>query len=819
MRATLPFLVLAVLLGCPATTPTPELPPTDPEPDESSELPSYLSPDFEDISNVVAREGEPSAVAQPIFANTRGVVLDVQFSPDGERLAFSTSDKVIGIIDTATGQLRAYRRVRVRADESIRLVGFDGTATRLLFLTFGYSESNVYAWDLWTNRFRVIEQEQVEGFGTVAFAGESLVHSGYESNTVRIITPDAETRQVQLDREVQEIVSASDRRTVLLETNESVVLLDTQTSSIIANIEGSVGAVRPGGGLIVINQEEGSRLVDERGETVALLRNTSASFTARGELILDRENSEGDKVRQIINPRTREQIAEFTLQTDSSRHQDYGRTSYSIEEQGRLVVRHDLATGDSTNLFVGWDIEDEFEDDDAVETVENMLERATDQGVVRGFQLSPDQTLLAIAFGPAVRIIDIASREERARYTNESGESSVWRVDDLDDGVGVWGRGWSQLWGSNGFHQIRCADSESGARLIRNIPAANSNYRACYGDREIEPEAAGDNLILGTDGERFAERAGNQILLRDFTNGRTRARYRLPDNLEVYCEGGGCSSIYHPATNRSAWLLDNLVSTAYLISSGRPRELGEAGWGTRPVGNRLFAVTEEGAKLYDTRGRTVSTLVGDQVAIDSDGTQWVSKQGDELVVQDVASGSERARLPSPEEVGVIQLFGDAILTRSPQTLTLHNTRGAAAIQFPSRTPISVFPDGSHFVVCDSGSLSLRRIEGQVRRELGDCGLGEQIFLIDPETDASGEISGYAALDSVTVVDVFNLAGGPPLTIRTNGGVPVAYSDGKFWTPDEHRSAVRWRAAGSLLSAEVGPAEAHYDATLLSRFFR
>ena len=123
------------------------------------------------------------------------------------------------------------------------------------------------------------------------------------------------------------------------------------------------------------------------------------------------------------------------------------------------------------------------------------------------------------------------------------------------------------------------------------------------------------------------------------------------------------------------------------------------------------------------------------------------------------------------------------------------------------------------MVCEAGSLSLRRVEGEVHRELGDCGLGEQIFLIDPETSASGEVTGFAALDSVTLVDVFNLAGGAPLTLRTNGGVAVAYSDGKLWARDDQRAALRWRAAGSILTAALGEAEPHYDAALLSRFFR
>lgn len=798
------FLAILLLAGCPATTPTPELPPTE-EPEETPSVSGYLEEGWEDVPTHVAREGTPSATAEPVFRTTRGRILDMVFSPDGSGIAFSTSDKVIGIVDATSGELRAYRRVRVRADESIRLVGFDGTGTRLLFLTFGYSESNVYAWDLWSDRYRVIEQEQVEGFGTVAFGGESLVHSGYESNTVRIIKPDAETQRIDLEHEVQAMAGAADRKTVLLETNEAVAFLDTSTGGIVAHVEGSIGAIRPGGGLIAIRQDEGTRVVDERGETVAMLRDTEVGFTPAGELVLDRRDEGSTTIRrEILDPRTRETLAELTIEMDIHRHQDEGRVSYTIEDDGRAVVRYDLSTETPTELFAGWPEGEPAND-------------GLEPDEVNAFELSPNRDLLVVGFGRQLRILDATSGQERARYENGSGESSVWEVDDLENGIGVWGRGWAQIWSAAGFHQVRCPGSESGARLIGGVPSVRSNYLACRGDQQLEPESEESNLILGMHGDRFVERAENQLLLRDFTNGRTRARFRLPDEFEVYCEGGGCSAIYHSVSNRSAWLLDNLVSEAWLLGPGRPRSLGEAAWGTKPVGNRLFAIVDEGAKLYDTRGREVASIEGEHVAIDADGTQWVTHQGDELIVQTVA-GAERARMPSGE-VASLELYGDAIVTRGDGHITIHNTRGASPIQLPNRTPIAVLPDGSHFVVCESGSLSLRRVEGEVRRELGNCGLGEQLFLIDPETSESGEVTGYVALDSITIVDVFNLAGGAPLTLRTNGGVAVAYSDGKFWTTDEHRGDVRWRDAGSILSASLGPAESHYDATLLSRFFR
>ena len=803
MRRLALFLLVA---GCPATTPTPELPPRE-EPEETARVSGYLEADFADVPTHVAREGSASAAAAPVFKTTRGRILDMVFSPDASAIAFSTSDKVIGIVDAGSGELRAYRRVRVRADESIRLVGFDGTGTRLLFLTFGYSESNVYAWDLWSDRFRVIEQEQVEGFGTVAFGGESLVHSGFESNTVRIIKPDAETQRIDLEHEVQRMVSAADRKTVLLETSESIAFLDTSTGGIVAHVQGSIGEIRPGGGLIAIQQDEGTRIVDEGGETVAMLRDTEVRFTPTGELVLDRRDEEGTIAREILDPRTRETLAELSISMNLSRHQDEGRVSYTIEDDGRAVVRYDLSSGEPTELFAGWERGgDETMDEDG------------EYLVVNSFELSPSRDVLAVGFGSELRILDAATGEQRARYTNGSGESSVWEVDDLDEGIGVWGRGWSQIWGAGGFHQVRCPGSEAGARLIRGVPAVRSNYRACYGDTQHEPESEDSNLILGVHDQRFVERAESQILLRDFTNGRTRTRFRLPDELEVYCEGGGCSAIYHPATPRSAWLLDNLVSTAWLIGPGRPRSLGEAAWGTRPVGNRLFAIVDEGAKLYDTRGREVASLEGEHIAIDADGSQWVAHRGDELIVSAV-SGAERARIPSGGEVVNVELYGEAIVTRGDGKIRIHNTRGAASLEFPIRTPIAVLPDGSHFVVCEAGSLSLRRVEGEVRRELGACGLGEQLFLADPETSASGEVTGFVALDSVTVVDVFNLAGGAPLTLRTNGGVAVAYSDGKYWMTDDHRGDVRWRDAGSLLTATMGAPDAHYDADLLSRFFR
>lgn len=806
MRFPLPAILL-LAVGCPATTPPPELPPRE-DPEETPSVSGYLEADFEDVPAYVAREGTPGASGEPVFRTTRGRILDMVFSPDGSGIAFSTSDKVIGLVDAASGELRAYRRVRVRADESIRLVGFDGTGTRLLFLTFGYSESNVYAWDLWTDRYRVIEQEQVEGFGTVAFGGEALVHSGYESNTVRIIKSDAETQRIDLEHEVQRMVGAADRKTVLLETREAVAFLDTNTGGIVAHVEGSIGAVRPGGGLIAIVQDDGTRVVDERGENVAMLRDAEVHFTSTGEIVLDRRDEGTTTIRrEILDPRNRETLAELTIEMDIHRHQDEGRVSYAIEDDGRVVVRYDLSTGEPTELFAGW-----AEGGDATADADGEYHE------VNSFELSPARDVLAVGFGNELRILDAASGEQRARYVNGSGESSVWEVDDLENGIGVWGRGWAQIWSASGFHQIRCPGSESGAKLVGGEPAVRSNYRACRGDAQLEPENEESNLILGVHGDRFVERAESQLLLRDFTTGRARTRFRLPDDLEVYCEGGGCSAIYHPASSRSAWLLDNLVSTAYLIGPGRPRALGMAAWGSKPVGDRLFAVVDEGAKLFDTRGREVASLEGDHVAIDDDGTQWVTHQGNELIVQTIA-GAERARLPITGEVTSLELFGDAIVTRGDGHITIHNTRGASPVQLPIRTPIAVLPDGSHFVVCEAGSLSLRRVEGEVRRELGDCGLGEQLFLIDPESSASGEVTGFVALDSVTIVDVFNLAGGAPLTLRTNGNVAVAYSDGKFWTTDEHRSDLRWRDAGSILSAPLGPAESHYDAALLSRFFR
>ena len=799
--------ILLAFVGCPTTTPPLEHPPRDEVPDESSGIRGYLEAGHRDVAAWVEREGNPSAGAQPVFPTTRGRVLDLVYSPDGRGIAFSTSDKVIGILDATSGELRAYRRVRVRADESIRIVGFDGTGTRLLFLTFGYSESNVYAWDLWSDHYRVIEQEQVEGFGTVAFGGEALVHSGYESNTVRIIKSDAETQRLDLEHEVQRMVGAADRRTVLLETNESVAFLDTTAGAIVAHVEGTIGAVRPGGGLVAIDQGDGTRVVDERGETVAMLRDARARFTSAGELVIDRR-VEGELRREILDPRTRETLAELTVGVDVSRHEDDGRVSYAIEDDGRAIVRYDLATGEGSELFAGWE-----------RGGEETMDADGEYLVVNAFELSPDRRSLAVAFGTEIRILDLESGDIRARYANGSGESSVWEVDDLDDGIGVWGRGWAQIWSARGLHQVSCPGSEGGATLIRGVPAVRSNYRACWGDTQHQPESEENNLILGVHADRFVERAEAQILLRDFTNGRTRARFRIPDDLEVYCEGGGCSSMYYPAGPRAAWLLDNLVSTAWLIGTGRPRQLGYAGWGSKPVGNRLFAVSDEGAKLYDQRGREVADLEGEHVAIDADGSQWVAHRENELIVYAIADGSERARVPAEDEIATLEIHGDAIVTRGEGDLTLHNTRGAAPIRFPNRTPIAVLPDGSHFVVCETGSLSLRRIEGEVRRELGDCGLGEQIFLIDPETSASGEVTGFVALDSVTLVDVFPLAGGAPLTLRTNGDAAVAYSDGKYWTPDAHRDAVRWREAGSILSADLGPAAPHYDATLLSRFFR
>ncbi|MEM9067985.1 MAG: hypothetical protein AAGE52_05740 [Myxococcota bacterium] len=797
--------LLILLIACGSTPPV-ETTTTPPEaPPEVEQPRGFLAEGFTDAEVVPRTDGV--APGGPVFPSVRGGIYELAYTPAGDAVVALTTDRVVALIDARTGLLRAARRVAVRYDHSVWLGTFDHTGTRLLVMTSGYPVTDTYVWDLRSNEWHHISQLNGEQPSVAVFVGDKVVQT--QEGGLRVTNPDGTTRTIELevatddppDDNAERFVPLDDR-TLLVQSGEELLFIDVETGGQRATAPaGDAVFVRSQGGLLAIQDGRDTRLLSANAETRGVLRGSHAHFSRDGLVVIDEV---GGDARKIVDPRTAETVAEGTYRGSSGLL--WGSDEFADRDDGRMLVRRNLVSGTDTTLLELWPEGEQapFDEDTGVEPV------------VRAFALSPDGTQVAISRIDRVLFVDAQSGEAEASFSTGAGESSVWGVEPADDGFVVWGRGWTQRWRPEGLSTTRCP-GDGQVVSLGSETGFMTPYQACVGDSQV----GGNGSLIGLHGERFVDFANNQFQLRDFRTGRIRSRFRAPSNMEIYCEGN-CSARYIPLSARSALVLSLADGSAWLVGSGRPRELG------RSLGDVIAsfrfgdAVALGGTELlavYNTRGRKISEVPGSVFGADPEGGVVTTWHEGTLRVVASPGGTERMRAEVPEPRR-LELRDNALIVTSEDGIGLWNVAaGREVSRVAPRTSYGLFQDGSHFVVCEAGRISVRRVtDGEMASQLGSCALADSLTLLEASVSEDGTFHGWVAVDAVTVVQVHPLAGGEPLVIRTSGGRSVASRGGKLWCEPSALEGLRFRDEGPLTEGAIVDARERHDPDLLKRFF-
>lgn len=782
-----------LLVACASTpTPTPTPPPTEPEP--APVAAPWLAAEVE-VSSRPASTPSPRGAVVPI--GLRGYVHSSRWSPNGDLVAVVTNEKIVALVDAATGEVRAARRLRVRRESSAILRDFDGT--RLLVSHSDYEDEGAVIWDVVADSWR--ELRLAPSDHAAALTPRGVLVRGERT----LSQMDDEGRRVALPDDGRPLV-VGDHVVVDAGNHTSLSRLpsgDESEVQRIARVPGRLRATRPRGGLFATEVGGAVRVARVTDGNVVFAR-TFAGFRELGWDHADRffvdAEQEGVASRHRFDGRTGEPVDVVRLAHVDDEALVVGESILAVAASGALV-RTTLGGDDATEWRAA-------PPDDA----EPMYDDVTGEELGRVLlSHSPDASRVLLLDGLDLAVLDASDGHTIAAVPrDDSGATSVWGVETTPGGVVVWGRSHVSHWSEHGARVFECqgrgfffGDDET--------PGWSSGYAACVGgQRGTWPAWDADEgypAWVGGGSNRelfvFSER---KLLRVDARSLRARGAVRGLRDLSLECYEEGCEGQVFPF-GRSLLLWGS--TTGIVEPSGRFHAL--EGWPSARGGERMVFAGDT-PQVMDPRGRVVRELpeIG-QVSLEPNGARLARSTDHDVFVERTDDGSELWHFELAGTVR-LELHDSALLVVGEEEQhVIHLPTGTTRVRVSRAAHVALDAEGERAAICDEGRLSLHSIiAGRHVADLGTCELADSLAFV-----AGGRMVAVPSRTQVTLVRTDDRR-----RLIVHGYRTEAYAeDGEHVLATEGvAEKLRWRGPGAIATAPLGPLAPSRDPELLRRFF-
>jgi hypothetical protein len=730
-------------------------------------------------------------------------VVDAHWAPDGASLAVVTNEKLVGLVDARTGELRAARRVLVFRESNVRIEDFDGDRVLLSYGAYGEDEGAI-VWDLVADAWQVLTEQ-----GGAACA---LTPTG------AIVRHEAEEAFVHVDHAGERVTLGPGERVhtigahTVIDEGEGVTVIASPAAGEhaarrVGHVSGSFAAIRSRGGLLATREGDLVRVARLEDAAVVLER----PFEGLREVSWDRQDRfvveverEGALVRHRFDGLRGEPIDVVPVAHREPDDLVVGDVVLTVEGDGTIERR-------ALDGTVAARLREPFGDD-----VELDYDPLTGEELGRALQSpSPDATRVLLHEGSDLHVIDPSDGRVVATVPrDDSGATSVWGVEATPRGAVVWGRSHVSHWGPRGAHVFACRGSGFFFGDDDNPGWSNGNA-TCVGERRGEwPMWDEENglpaWVAGPHGDGLLVLSAGQLLHVDARTLRATRRTRVPAGFTLDCYEEGCEA-RSVRLGRGAWLHGS--SGGFVDATGRLRTV-DAENATFVGGERVWVLEATRSRVLDASGRVLreGAPATSLAAMSPDGA-WIARANDDgvVIVERTNDGVEVARVEATL-TGIRTLHERALVGVDEEGLYVwHLPTGAARGRFTLGTPVTLDASGDRLAVCAEGRLELHSVaDGRRVATLGGCELADSIAFVGSDR--------FVAVRSRTQVTFFRLADGRRLVVHGAGEAAFA-EDGErvFATPGAERG-LRWRAPGAIATATMSTIDDRLDPTLVSRFF-
>ena len=791
---------MVVVLGACASAP-PSVPSALPPPPAEPEAPApWLSAE---VTLPEPSRSEPSTRGALVPTGLRGRVVDARWAPDGASLAVVTNEKLVGLVDARTGDLRAARRVLVFRESNVRIEDFDGDRLLLSYGAYGEDEGAI-VWDLVADAWQVLTEQ--------GGAGCALTPTG------AIVRDEEEGTFEHVDHGGERVTLGPGERAhavgahAVIDEGEGVTVValpvvGEHTARRIGRVAGSFAALRARGGLVATREGDLVRVARLADAAVVLER----PFEGLREVSWDRQDHfvveverEGSLVRHRFDGARGEPIDVVSVAHREPDDLTIGDAVLTVDGDGTIERR-------ALDGTVAARLREPFGDD-----VELEYDPISGEELGRALRSpSPDETRVLLHEGSDLHVIDVA--DGRVVVTvprDDSGATSVWGVVATPRGAVVWGRSHVSHWGPRGAHVFECrgsgfffGDDDS--------PGWSNGNATCVGERRGEwPMWDAENglpaWVAGPHGDGLLVLSAGQFLHVDARTLRATRRMRAPTDFALDCYEEGCEA-RSVRLGRGAWL--HGASGGLVDATGRLRTF-DAENATFVGGERVWVLDGTRSRVLDASGRVVreGAPAASLAALSPDGG-WIARGNDDgvVVVERTDDGAEVVRIEA-SLTGIRELRERALLGVDDEGLYVwHLPTGAARGRFAPGTQVTLDASGDRLAVCTEGRLELHSVaDGRRAASLGECELADSIAFVASDR--------FVAVRSRTQVTFFRLADGRRLVVHGAGESAFAEDGDRVFATSGAERGLRWRAPGAITTATMSAIDDRLDPTLVARFF-
>ncbi|MCB9636355.1 MAG: hypothetical protein H6721_29950 [Sandaracinus sp.] len=807
-------LALALLVACTHPAPPPVTPtaPVVEQPAPPPPPPSWPAP------TTAAAPG--SLVFQR--AHRRGVGT-VSFTPDDRVLLSAGGDGVFAVVDVATGQLRASRRVFVRSGRRWVFATTPHEAIAASSGGFFDGTGGLFRWDLfadvWTPLYTSGAGRSATAHVDAARDGSAYVHRDHDEGGARLVLEregheplalDVEAERVEhvafdTSRDCTERPRCSHTLSVTLRDPSTVVLFDVRDGTRRAEAPGHHDTFVGNDAWLVANERE------------VTLRSRSDG-SVRRTLTLD-----ADPLVMLASPGV-VAILEvglgwraFDTETLTPRGRWDESDAFALAADGSAAYR--IADGALEEWPLGAD----------------APRRSAHPSVsAYGMEVSNDGTTIALVAGADLVLWDVASWTERARVAGNAGEHSVWGARWSPDGTALvtYGRGGVERWGVEGAVSTPCRSASPPMLRAGGHGMVLAERQACDLDRGAFPSEGGVLLAAADDGTRaLVWRQDGLFFVGDA--GESPAGPPKPE-----CRYGEC--LERVATDRTTNVVavsSRRAVSVHTVGSRRAVRLAvprgvDAAPRIRmaPDGSAVAMLVDAAVHVVDVRSRrvrfTLPAAEGAQVVFADDGSRVAVGHPESLRVVDARDGRVLVTASSVASFRDLRFSADGsrLIARGLEELVVVDLEsGEERLRLRAFSPTSaVSDDGSRLARCDEGRLLVEDLVLSRRLDRGPCRPTDELVLSPDGT--------RLAQREDAIVRVHRLDG--PLrghgdvlvlrTYRTDDGVDVPVAEdleGRFEVDPRYLPLFAWREAGGVVEGALRPAsEGPRVEGLVARFF-
>jgi hypothetical protein len=756
-----------------------------------------------DVTLLEPSRSEPSTRGALVPTGLRGRVVDAHWSPDGVSLAVVTNEKLVGLVDPRTGDLRAARRVLVFRESNVRIEDFDGDRLLLSYGAYGEDEGAI-VWDLVADAWQVLTEQ-----GGAACA---LTPTG------AIVRHEEEEAFVHVDHVGERVTLGTGERVhtigahAVIDEGEGLTVIalpaaGEHAARRVGHVSGSFAALRSRGGLVATREGDLVRVARLADAAVVLER----PFEGLREVSWDRQD------RFVVEVEREGSLARHRF--DGARGEPIDVVPVAHREPDDLVVGDVVLTvdGDGTIERRALDgsvvarLREPFGDD-----VELDYDPITGEELGRTLRSpSPDATRVLLHEGSDLHVIDPSDGRVFATVPrDDSGATSVWGVVATPRGAVVWGRSHVSHWGPRGAHVFECR----GSGFFfgdDDHPGWSNGTATCIGERRGEwpmwdEENGQPAWVAGPHGDGLLVLSAGQLLHVDARTLRATRRSRVPADFALDCYEEGCEA-RSVRLGRGAWLHGG--SGGFVDATGRLRAF-DSEHATFVGGERAWIVDGTRSRVLDASGRVLreGAPAASLAALSPDGA-WIARGNDDgvVIVERTDDGVEVARIEATL-TGIRELRERALLGVDEEGLyAWHLPTGAARGRFAPATPVTLDASGDQLAVCAEGRLELHSVaDGRRVATLGGCELADSIAFVGSDR--------FVAVRSRTQVTFFRLADGRRLVVHGAGEAAFAEDGERVFATAGAERGLRWRAPGPIATATMSTIDDRLDATLVARFF-